>query len=138
MNSSSTRREEAVVGLFVLIAAALLIFTVFSLAGFFNRGNVQYRAFFKNAGGLRPGAEVHYAGGPPVGRVEAVRTDARDTTRMEIIFSIKPDVPVKTDSVAASVPSAVNVQRPVLGGSEPSGGLCFFGLQFRNAVGEDW
>jgi len=100
MNSSSTRREEAVVGLFVLIAAALLIFTVFSLAGFFNRGNVQYRAFFKNAGGLRPGAEVHYAGGPPVGRVEAVRTDARDTTRMEIIFSIKPDVPVKTDSVA--------------------------------------
>src|SRR5260221_4619823 len=100
MTPSPPRREEAAVGLFVLIAAALLIFTVFSLAGFFNRGNVQYRAFFKNAGGLRPGAEVHYAGGPPVGRVEAVRTDARDTTRMEIIFSIKPDVPVKTDSVA--------------------------------------
>ena len=79
---------------------ALLIGTVFSLTGFFNRGDVLYRAFFKNAGGLRPGAEVRYAGGPPVGRIEDVRTDPHDTTRMEIIFRVKPDVPVKTDSVA--------------------------------------
>ena len=101
MNSSSTRREEAVVGLFVVIAAGLLIVTVFSLTGFFNRGNVPYRAFFKNAGGLRPGAEVRYAGGPPVGRIEEVHTDARDSTRMEIIFRVKPEIPIKTDSVAA-------------------------------------
>ena len=101
MNSSSTRREEAIVGLFVLIAAGLLIATVFSLTGFFNRGDVVYRAYFKNAGGLRPGAEVHYAGGPPVGRIEEVHTDARDTTRMEIVFRVRPDVPVKTDSLAA-------------------------------------
>jgi phospholipid/cholesterol/gamma-HCH transport system substrate-binding protein len=100
MNSSSTRRQEAMVGLFVLIAAALLIVTVFSLTGFFNRGDVLYRAFFKNAGGLRPGAEVRYAGGPPVGRIEEVRTDAHDTTRMEIIFRVKPEIPVKTDSTA--------------------------------------
>jgi phospholipid/cholesterol/gamma-HCH transport system substrate-binding protein len=100
MNSSSTRREEAVVGLFVVIAAGLLVVTVFSLTGFFNRGNVPYRAFFKNAGGLRPGAEVRYAGGPPVGRIEEVRTDARDSTRMEIIFRVKPEIPIKTDSVA--------------------------------------
>jgi phospholipid/cholesterol/gamma-HCH transport system substrate-binding protein len=101
MNSSSTRRQEAIVGVFVIVAAGLLIATVFSLTGFFNRGDVPYRAFFKNAGGLRPGAEVRYAGGPPVGRIEAVRSDARDTTRMEIIFRVKPDVPVKTDSTAA-------------------------------------
>jgi phospholipid/cholesterol/gamma-HCH transport system substrate-binding protein len=101
MNSSSTRREEAFVGLFVLIAAGLLIATVFSLAGFFNRGDVVYRAVFKNAGGLRPGAEVHYAGGPPVGRVEEVRPDSHDTSRMEIVFRVKPEIPVKTDSMAA-------------------------------------
>jgi phospholipid/cholesterol/gamma-HCH transport system substrate-binding protein len=101
MSSSSTRREEAIVGAFVLVAAALLIVTVFSLTGFFHRGDVPYRAFFKNAGGLRPGSEVRYAGGPPVGRIEEVRTDARDTTRMEIIFRVRPDVPVKTDSTAA-------------------------------------
>ena len=99
MNSSSTRRQEAIVGLFVLIAAALLIITVFSLTGFFNRGDVLYRAFFKNAGGLRPGGEVRYAGGPPVGRIEDVRYDQHDSTRMEIIFRVKPDIPVKTDSV---------------------------------------
>ena len=100
MNSSSTRRQEAIVGLFVLIAAALLIITVFSLTGFFNRGDVLYRAFFKNAGGLRPGGEVRYAGGPPVGRIEDVRYDQHDTTRMEIAFRVKPDIPVKTDSIA--------------------------------------
>jgi len=99
MNSSSTRRQEAIVGLFVLIAAALLIITVFSLTGFFNRGDVLYRAFFKNAGGLRPGGEVRYAGGPPVGRIEDVRYDQHDSTRMEIVFRVRPDIPVKTDSV---------------------------------------
>jgi ABC-type transporter Mla subunit MlaD len=99
MNSASTRRQEAIVGLFVLVAAALLIITVFSLTGFFNRGDVLYRAFFKNAGGLRPGAEVRYAGGPPIGRIEDVRYDQHDTTRMEIVFRVKPDIPVKTDSV---------------------------------------
>jgi phospholipid/cholesterol/gamma-HCH transport system substrate-binding protein len=100
MNSSSTRRQEAIVGLFVLIAAALLIVTVFSLTGFFNRGDILYRAFFKNAGGLRPGAEVRYAGGPPIGRIEEVRPDSQDSTRMEIAFRVKPEVPVKTDSIA--------------------------------------
>src|SRR5207248_1087904 len=94
-------RQEAIVGLFVVVAAGLLIVTVFSLTGFFNRGDVPYRAFFKNAGGLRPGSEVRYAGGPPVGRIEAVRTDAHDTTRMEIDFRIKPDVPGKIDRVAS-------------------------------------
>jgi phospholipid/cholesterol/gamma-HCH transport system substrate-binding protein len=100
MNSSSTRRQEAIVGLFVLIAAALLIVTVFSLTGFFNRGDVLYRAFFKNAGGLRPGAEVRYAGGPPIGRIEDVHPDPHDATRMEVAFRVKPEVPVKTDSLA--------------------------------------
>src|SRR5437588_8827531 len=100
MNSSSTRRQEAIVGLFVLIADALLIATVFSLTGFFNRGDVPYRAFFKNAGGLRPGGEVRYAGGPPIGRVEQVRPDPHDSSRMEITFRVNPEIPVKTDSTA--------------------------------------
>src|SRR5246127_875750 len=99
MNSSSTRRQEAIVGLFVLIAAVLLIITVFSLTGFFNRGDILYRAFFKNAGGLRPGAEDRYAGGPPIGPIEDILSDEKGPTRMEIIFRVNPDIPVKTDSV---------------------------------------
>lgn len=88
------------VGIFVLAAAALLIVTVFSLSGFFNRGDVIYRAYFNNAGGLRPGTEVRYEGGPPIGRVESVRTDSKDVTHVEVTFRVRPDVPVKTDSSA--------------------------------------
>jgi len=100
MNTATIRRQEALVGLFVLIAAGLLIATVFSLTGLLSRDDVRYRAYFKNAGGLRPGGEVRFAGGPPVGRIESVRSDARDSTRMEIVFRVHPDVPVKTDSIA--------------------------------------
>src|SRR5262249_53985679 len=100
MNSASLRREEAMVGVFVLIAAALLIGIIFSLTGFFSRGDLRYHSYFNNAGGLRAGAEVHYDGGPPVGRVQEVRSDPNDPTRMEIIFTVHRDVPMKTDSTA--------------------------------------
>lgn len=101
MKQGTTKKEEAFVGLFVLVAAGLLIATLFSLTGFLARADVTYRAYFKNAGGLRPGAEVRYAGGPPVGRVREVKSDPNDTTRMVIEFRVKPDVPIKTDSVAS-------------------------------------
>lgn len=101
MKQGTTKREEAFVGLFVLIAAGLLIATLFSLTGFLARADITYRAYFKNAGGLRPGAEVRYAGGPPVGRVKEVRSDPRDATRMVVEFRVHPEVPVKTDSVAS-------------------------------------
>jgi phospholipid/cholesterol/gamma-HCH transport system substrate-binding protein len=94
-----SKREQALVGLFVLIAAALLLVTVLLLSGTFGRGNVGYRAYFKNAGGLAPGSEVRYAGGPAVGRVEKVRSDPQNPTRMEIDFAVEPSIPVKTDSV---------------------------------------
>ncbi len=93
------RREQALVGLFVLVAAALLLVTVFALGGAFGRAATNYRAYFRFAGGLEPGAEVRYAGGPKVGRVESLRIDPQDPSRMEITFSVKPDLPVKTDSV---------------------------------------
>jgi phospholipid/cholesterol/gamma-HCH transport system substrate-binding protein len=95
-----SKREQALVGLFVLVAAGLLIATVFLLSGTLTHGDIAYRAFFKNAGGLGPGAQVRYAGGPPVGRVQKVRSDPENSARMEIDFSIQPDVPVKTDSIA--------------------------------------
>jgi len=95
-----SKREQALVGLFVLVAAGLLVITVFMLSGKLTRGDVPYRAYFKNAGGLGPGTQVRYAGGPPVGRVQNVRSDPQDPTRMEIDFSVQSDVPVKTDSTA--------------------------------------
>jgi phospholipid/cholesterol/gamma-HCH transport system substrate-binding protein len=95
-----SKHENALVGLFTLIAAALLVFVVFVLSGTFGKGNIPYRAYFKNAGGLGPGAEVHFAGGPPVGRVRKVASDPNNSTRMEIDFDVEPSVPVKTDSMA--------------------------------------
>jgi phospholipid/cholesterol/gamma-HCH transport system substrate-binding protein len=94
------KKEQAVVGLFVIVVIVLLVITIFMMSGRMNHGNVVYRAYFKNAGGLEPGSEVRYAGGPPVGHVEKVAADPHDSTRMEIDFDISPDAPVKTDSIA--------------------------------------
>ncbi len=92
------KREQALVGLFVLVAAAVLVATVFALSGAFGGTAATYRAYFSFAGGLEPGATVRYAGGPKVGRVEKLQLDAKDSTRIEITFSVKSGLPVKTDS----------------------------------------
>src|SRR5262249_41944039 len=56
------------------------------------------RAYFPFAGGIEPGATVRYAGGPKIGRVEMLRIDPANPTRMEMTFSVKPGLPIKTDS----------------------------------------
>jgi len=94
----NAQRERALVGLFVLIAAGLLVATLLSLAGAFERNQPVYRSYFKDAGGLAPGSQVRYAGGPPVGRVISVRTDPDDPARLQIDFRVERRVPVKTDS----------------------------------------
>jgi phospholipid/cholesterol/gamma-HCH transport system substrate-binding protein len=93
-----SKREQAIVGLFVLVAGAVLVVTVFALTGAFGGAAAMYRAYFPFAGGLEPGATVRYAGGPKVGRVEKLQLDPRDTSRIEITFSVKSGLPVKTDS----------------------------------------
>ena len=93
-----SKREQALVGFFVLVATGLLLTTVFALAGTFHRGDVPYRAYFKFAAGLQPGGIVRYAGGPQIGRIDEVRADPQNPTRMEIAFRVSPNTPVKTDS----------------------------------------
>jgi phospholipid/cholesterol/gamma-HCH transport system substrate-binding protein len=95
-----SKREQALVGLFVLVAAGLLLTTVILLTGTFSSNDAPYRTYFKNAGGLGPGSLVRYAGGPPIGRVRKVGSDPKDPSRMEIDFAVRPDVPVKLDSKA--------------------------------------
>ncbi len=92
------KKEQAFVGLFVLVAVALLLVTIFSLTGFFSRAQPQFHAKFAFAGGIEPGAEVRYSGGPKDGRVTAVAIDSEDPSMIEITFSVDPKVPVKTDS----------------------------------------
>jgi len=97
MNAKS---EQALVGLFVIVAAGVLIGTVFTISGAFGRSVKTYRTYFAFAGGLEPGATVRYSGGPKAGRVDKLRIDPQNPGRMEITFSIQSDVPIKTDSKA--------------------------------------
>jgi len=94
-----TRREAAIVGLFVVIAGALLFGSVLALSGGMGSAGVPHRAYFKYAGGVQPGAPVRF-GGLMVGKVGRVRVDPANSTRIEIDFLIDPATPVKTDSVA--------------------------------------
>lgn len=95
----NSKGEQTAVGFFVLVAAALLIGTILAVSGTFSSGGVAHHTYFKSAGGLLPGATVRY-GGMKAGKVEAVRVDPKDSTRIEIDFSVQPDIPVKADSIA--------------------------------------
>ncbi|HET6145852.1 MAG TPA: MlaD family protein [Candidatus Acidoferrales bacterium] len=92
------RTEQTLVGFFVLIAAGILLVAVFAINGAFGGAGKSYHAHFNFAGGLEPGATVRYSGGPKVGRVESLRIDPQDATRIDLTFSVQPDVQVKTDS----------------------------------------
>jgi phospholipid/cholesterol/gamma-HCH transport system substrate-binding protein len=94
------KREQALVGLFVLVAGGLLVITLVLLSGAFTTGDTTFHTYFKNAGGLQPGSEVRYGGGPPIGRVSKVQVDPQDATRMKVDFAVHPNIPVKTDSTA--------------------------------------
>jgi phospholipid/cholesterol/gamma-HCH transport system substrate-binding protein len=93
-----SKREQAFVGLFVLIAVAVLFGTVFAMSGAYGRSTLQFHAYFPFAGGLEPGATVRYAGGPKVGRVDSIQLDPQNPARLDIVFSVQSDLPVKTDS----------------------------------------
>jgi phospholipid/cholesterol/gamma-HCH transport system substrate-binding protein len=94
-----SKNEQALVGIFVIVASALLIGTVLAVSGTFSGGALHYHTYFKSAGGLVPGATVRYAG-MKAGKVDGVRVDPKDSTRIEIDFSVQDGIPVKTNSVA--------------------------------------
>jgi phospholipid/cholesterol/gamma-HCH transport system substrate-binding protein len=91
---------EAKVGLFVIVAAVLLIGTVYYV------GNEQwghhvtpYRTYLHYAGGLEPGSEVLF-GGITVGKVSAVRAWNEDPTKIEILLDVKEGTPVNAKCIA--------------------------------------
>jgi len=95
------RREQVFVGSFVIAAAAILVATVFSLSGVLASATKTYHAKFPNAAGLEPGTTVRYAGGLKVGRVEKLQIDPANAALMDMTFTVKSDIPVKTDSHVA-------------------------------------
>jgi len=95
---TQSKREQAMVGLFVLVAAALLAGTIFALTGVTARRVKNYHAYFSFAGGIEQGTAVRYSGGPKIGRVEKVQIDSRTPSRIDVTFSVNEDLPVKVDS----------------------------------------
>jgi len=93
------RKEQAFVGVFVIIAAGLLITTIFAIGGAFGRSEQKFQTRFKNAGGLERGSIVRYAG-VRVGRVAKVSIDPKDPTPVIMDIGVDLGVPVKTDSLA--------------------------------------
>lgn len=94
-----SKKEQALVGVFVIVATALLVVTIFGIGGAYGRTGPRFQVNFKNAGGLEPGSIVRYAG-IRVGRVDKLTVDPKDPGRILVIFDVDAGVPVKTDTVA--------------------------------------
>src|SRR6266851_6545902 len=92
-------REKALVGLFVIVAAVLLFGSVVMLTRGMGGTRIPLRTYFKFSGGLASGAAVRY-GGLSVGKVTKVHVDPAHDTRIEVEFSVDPDTPIRTDSIA--------------------------------------
>jgi phospholipid/cholesterol/gamma-HCH transport system substrate-binding protein len=92
-------RERVLVGLFVVVAAAVLAVTTVAVWGGMGRSGIPHRLYLKFSGGVQAGTPVRY-GGLRVGTVQSVRVDPGDSTRIQIDVIVDRDAPIKTDSVA--------------------------------------
>src|SRR5215831_9249816 len=92
-------RERVMVGLFVVVAAAVLAVTTVAVWGGMGRSGISHRLYLKFSGGVQAGTPVRY-GGLRVGTIQDVRVDPGDSTRIQVDILVDRDAPIKTDSVA--------------------------------------
>jgi phospholipid/cholesterol/gamma-HCH transport system substrate-binding protein len=91
---------EAKVGLFVVIAAVLLIGTVYYVGNEqWGHHVIPYRTYLRYAGGVEPGSAVLF-GGITVGRVAAVRAWNEDPTEIELLLEVKEGTPINANCTA--------------------------------------
>ena len=91
---------ETKVGAFVVAALVLLAATIYGVhATRTVRGQVRFKTYLRDAGGLDADTGVLF-GGIRVGQVTAVRPDTDNPTRIEIAFEVKAGTPVNGQSKA--------------------------------------
>jgi phospholipid/cholesterol/gamma-HCH transport system substrate-binding protein len=91
---------EAKVGLFVVLAAVLVIGTIYYVGNEqWGRQMTPYRTYLRYAGGVEPGAAVLF-GGITVGRVSAVRAWSEDPTEIELLLEVKEGTPINANCTA--------------------------------------
>lgn len=120
-----TRANYALIGAFVLLAAAAVIgFTLWLGSSQINRDYAEYDIVFQGPVSLEEGASVRYIG-IKVGEVETVRIDRRDASKVRARIRIDRSTPVKSDSTAsidiAGITGVTFVQ--INAGSENAGPL---------------
>ena len=117
---------EAKVGAFVVVCAIILAATIYSVSvARFNGAHVPYKTYLKNATGMAPGTAVLF-GGITVGKIDSVKPDKADPTRIEILLEVKQDTPLNAQSVA-EVGAVSLMSSPVL--SISTGSNCAARLQ---------
>jgi phospholipid/cholesterol/gamma-HCH transport system substrate-binding protein len=91
---------ETKVGAFVITAVALLAALIYGVRSTRTvRGQVQFKTYLRDAGGLDVDTSVLF-GGIRVGQITAVRPDTDDPTRIEIAFQVKAGTPMNSQSKA--------------------------------------
>ena len=93
-----SKREQAFVGLFVLVVAALLIGTLFALSGTFSSNQIPYRTVLQECRRTWTRLRSALRGRPSDRTGSQSRGRSGDPTRMLVDFDVNPDLPVKTDS----------------------------------------
>ncbi len=96
-----TRASYVLVGAFVVLLTAIgLGFVVFFASGQFQTtGKVYEIDFSGSVTGLEVGSRVRYHG-VPVGSVTSIRLNPENVAQIQVLATIEPGTPVKTDTVA--------------------------------------
>ena len=96
-----TRANYALIGAFVLIAAAAIVgFILWLGQAQFSQDTEAYDIVFEGPVSLEEGASVRYIG-IKVGEVQSVRIDRADPSKVRARIRVDSETPVKTDSTAA-------------------------------------
>lgn len=97
-----TKVNYAAVGLFVIVLVAALVATILWIAsgGALQKHYDHYLAIEEESvAGLNPNAAVKF-NGVDVGKVQDIRLDHADPTKVTLEFAIERGTPIKTDTVA--------------------------------------
>lgn len=101
-----TRRDEILIGAFVLAAIGLIVVGALWLGGAgFTARDQELTARFQNVGALKPGNQVTLRG-VSVGKVEQIGLSA-DGRAVEVAFRVRSDVTLPDDPVVILQPSSL-------------------------------
>lgn len=106
-----TRAQQARLGIFVAVSAALLLGALALLAGSrlgqkHDRYTVRFSEANQSLSGLEVGAPVKYSG-IRVGRVDSLSVDPKDVSVLVVTLSLNAGTPVAEDSIATAASQGI-------------------------------